>query len=300
MNKCFGTSSFFIWFFSCFSGFVCFACFAVPCQAEKVEFTTVEKADKLKPGMKNDFDLRGKRALVTGGARRLGRAVCRALAEQGVHLVIHYNTSETEARALAEELASTGVDTALVGGDLGRKGDYETLVARTVEASGRLDLLVNNASIFPTGVIGAMNESDLFSNITVNAFAPLVISRDFAKQAGEGAIVNLLDTRIVEYDRAHAAYHVSKRLFADFTRMTALEFAPRVRVNAVAPGLILPPEGEAEKYFHDRVKEVPLGRHGDPQDVARAVLFLLSSPFVTGEVIFVDGGQRLKGDMYGL
>ncbi len=145
-----------------------------------------------------------------------------------------------------------------------------------------------------------MSENDLFTNITVNAFAPLVVSRDFAKQCAEGAIVNLLDTRIVEYDRAHAAYHVSKRLFADFTRMTALEFAPRVRVNAVAPGLILPPEGKGEDYFFARVKEVPLGRHGAPEDVARAVIFLLESPFVTGQVVFVDGGQRLKGDMYGL
>jgi pteridine reductase len=103
----------------------------------------------------------------------------------------------------------------------------------------------------------------------------------------------------VEYDRAHAAYHVSKRLLADFTRMTALEFAPAVRVNAVAPGLVLAPEGEGAGYFAGRVKDVPLGRHGEPGDVARAVVFLLASPFVTGEVLFVDGGQRLKGDMYG-
>jgi pteridine reductase len=249
--------------------------------------------------MEKEFSLKGKRALVTGGARRLGGAVCQALADRGVHLVIHYHTSEAEARALADSLAGTGVATHLIGADLARKEDYETLVARAA-AAGPLDILINNASIFPAGLIGAMSETDLFSNITVNAFAPLVISREFAKQCGDGSIVNLLDTRIVEYDRAHAAYHVSKRLFADFTRMTALEFAPRVRVNAVAPGLILPPEGKGEEYFFARVKEVPLGRHGAPEDVARAVIFLLESPFVTGQVVFVDGGQRLKGDMYGL
>jgi pteridine reductase len=214
--------------------------------------------------------------------------------------VIHYHASQEEARVLAESIQGTGVETCLVGGDLARREDYESLVARSVAAAGPLDILVNNASIFPTGLIGAMNENDLFSNITVNAFAPLVISREFARQCGEGAIVNLLDTRIVEYDRAHAAYHVSKRLFADFTRMTALEFAPRVRVNAVAPGLILPPEGKGEEYFFARVKDVPLGRHGQPEDVSRAIIFLLESPFVTGQVVFVDGGQRLKGDMYGL
>ncbi len=250
--------------------------------------------------MEDAFTLKGKRALVTGGARRLGNAVCRALAERGVHLVIHYHTSEAEARALADSLAGTGVETRLVGGDLGRKEDYETLVARAVEAAGPLDFLINNASIFPRGLIGAMSEDDLFSNITVNAFAPLVISRQFAGRCTEGAIVNLLDARIVEYDRAHAAYHVSKKLFADFTRMTALEFAPRVRVNAVAPGLILPPEGQDREYFFTRVKELPLGRHGAPEDVSRAVCFLLESPFITGQVIFIDGGQRLKGDMYGL
>jgi NAD(P)-dependent dehydrogenase (short-subunit alcohol dehydrogenase family) len=250
--------------------------------------------------MENEFTLQGKRALVTGGARRLGRAVCRALAQEGVHLVIHYNTSEDEARSLAESLSQAGVETELIGGDLSRKQDYETLVARSVERAGPLDILVNNASIFPSGLLNTMGEDELFNNITVNAFAPLVISREFAAQTEEGVIVNLLDTRIVEYDRAHAAYHVSKRLFADFTRMTALEFAPRVRVNAVAPGLILPPEGKGEEYFYARIKEVPLGRHGADEDLAQAVLFLIRSTFITGQVIFVDGGQRLKGDMYGL
>ncbi|MBN2352048.1 MAG: SDR family oxidoreductase [Spirochaetales bacterium] len=246
------------------------------------------------------YKLKGKRALVTGGARRLGEAICRALAAEGVDLVIHYNTSAREAEELARDLTGAGATAKTIRADLSRKDEYESLVARGVAAAGPIDLLVNNASIFPPGRIDRMSESDLFSNITVNALAPLVVSREFAKQVGEGgAIVNLLDTRIVEYDRAHAAYHVSKRLLADFTRMTALEFAPRVRVNAVAPGLVLPPEGMDAEYFAGRIKDVPLGRHGEPGDVARAVVFLLASPFVTGEVLFVDGGQRLRGDMYG-
>jgi pteridine reductase len=249
--------------------------------------------------MSDRYELKDKRALVTGGARRLGSAICRALAERGVHLLIHYHASGREAEELARDLSGAGVAVRTIRADLSRREDYESLIVRGVEAAGRLDFLVNNASIFPGGRLDRLSEADLFSNLTVNALAPLVISREFAKQAGEGAVVNLLDTRIVEYDRAHAAYHVSKRVLADFTRMTALEFAPRVRVNAVAPGLILAPAGKEADYFAARVAEVPLGRHGEPEDVARAVVFLLASPFVTGEVLFVDGGQRLKGDMYG-
>jgi pteridine reductase len=251
--------------------------------------------------MANRIELKNRWALVTGGARRLGSAICRALAAEGAHLLIHYHSSDREAEALAEELRRQGATTRTVRADLSVAADYDSLVARAAEAGGRIDFLINNASIFPGGLLEGMGEAELFSNITVNALAPLVISRRFAVQAGEGgAIVNLLDTRIVEYDRAHAAYHVSKRLLADFTRMTALEFAPRLRVSAVAPGLILPPENNGADYFTKRIATVPLARHGEAEDVADAVLFLLQSPFITGEVIFVDGGQRLKGDMYGL
>jgi NAD(P)-dependent dehydrogenase (short-subunit alcohol dehydrogenase family) len=249
--------------------------------------------------MKTEFELKGKCALVTGGTKRLGKAICLALAEKGVNLLVHYNTSRAEADDFCKELRGLGVNALSLVADLSKKADYETLVERANRAAGPIDILVNNASIFPSGTLLTMNEDNFIANLTVNAFAPLVISRAFAAQSENGVVINMLDARIVEYDRAHAAYHASKRMLATLTRMTALEFAPRVRVNAVAPGLILPPEGEEEAYFTARVRDVPLERHGGVQDVTRAVLFLIESSFVTGEIVFVDGGQRMKGDVYG-
>ena len=111
--------------------------------------------------------------------------------------------------------------------------------------------------------------------------------------------MNLLDSRITDYDREHAAYHLSKRMLFALTRMLALELAPRTIVNAVAPGLILPPEGKDEDYLRRMAHTVPLNRHGDAGDIEQAVLFLLRCEFVTGQVIFVDGGRHMEGRVYG-
>ena len=140
---------------------------------------------------------------------------------------------------------------------------------------------------------------DLEDNIQVNAISPLLIARSFAEQGCEGAIVNFLDTRITEYDNGHAAYHLSKRMLFTLTRMMALEFAPSIRVNAVAPGLILPPPGEDLSYLQKLAHTNPLNRIGSPESITDAVLFLLRSEFVTGQVIFVDGGYHMKGSVYG-
>ena len=128
--------------------------------------------------------------------------------------------------------------------------------------------------------------------------APLELTRCLAAQGRDGAVVNLLDARVGDYDRQHAAYHLSKRLLAALTRRMAIEFAPRLRVNAVAPGLILPPDGEDEGHFDRLASTNPLQRRGCPEAVAEAVLFLLRSDFVTGQVLFVDGGRHLRGNLH--
>ncbi|MFQ6099414.1 MAG: SDR family oxidoreductase, partial [Armatimonadota bacterium] len=128
----------------------------------------------------------------------------------------------------------------------------------------------------------------------VNAYAPLALSRAFASQRVTGRIVNVLDARIRTYDWSHVAYILSKHMLAVLTRMTALDFAPDVTVNAVAPGLILPPPGEDEGYLKRCAESLPLKRHGDTEDVADAVVFLARSNFITGQVIYVDGGHHLR------
>jgi hypothetical protein len=169
-----------------------------------------------------------------------------------------------------------------------------------MQVAGPIDILVNSASVFPRNTLADVTWQDVAENMQVNAMAPLLLSRAFAAQGRSGAIVNLLDTRVVHYDRIHAAYHLSKRTLLTLTRMMALEFAPTVRVNAVAPGLILPPAGEDEAYVQKMVGGIPLQRIGKVEDVTEAILYLLRSEFVTGQVIFVDGGFHMKGSTYGL
>jgi NAD(P)-dependent dehydrogenase (short-subunit alcohol dehydrogenase family) len=124
------------------------------------------------------------------------------------------------------------------------------------------------------------------------------LSRRLAAQKRAGSIVNLLDARMLDYDRQHLSYHLSKRALWDLTRIGAIEFAPLIRVNAVAPGLVLPPTGKDTEYLEKLKHTNLLNRYGSPEDVARAVLFLIESPFITGQVIFVDGGRHMRGRVY--
>ncbi len=239
--------------------------------------------------------LKGKVALVTGAGKRLGRAIAIALAEMGVHIVVHERKGlEIEAGRVCDEVVGCGARSWKVFADLERREEYETLIARSLKAAGSLDMVVNNASLFLPDTLRDVGKESMLRHLEVNAWAPFVISRDFARLAGRGKIVNLLDTRIEGSDRKHAGYILSKHLLAEVTRMCALEFAPRITVNAVAPGLILPPAGKDESYLKGLAGTVPLERHGNPADVADAVLYLLQSEFITGQIIYVDGGRHLE------
>jgi pteridine reductase len=241
------------------------------------------------------IDLKGKTALVTGAAKRLGRATALLLAENGVNVVLHYNQSRQAASKLAEELKSSGVEAWLVRADLADRKDVEGLVKKAAGLAGKLSLLVNNASVFQKNRISDFTGDDLDLHVQVNAFAPLLLSRSFAAKTAEGAIVNLLDSRVAGMDREHAAYHLSKKMLLEITGMLAVELAPGIRVNGVAPGLVLPPPGEDVSYLERNKNTVPLARYGDARDIAAAVLFLAKSEFVTGQVIYVDGGRHLAG-----
>lgn len=255
--------------------------------------------------MAQDYSIRGKTALVTGAARRLGRATALALAGAGAGICIHYRSSEAAAEELARQVRALEVKAWTVRADLSVPGGGEALFSRSLEAAGPLDILINNASIFPRQAFREITEEALETNIRVNASAPLLLAKKFAEQVenrgagGQGVVINVLDTHITAYHQAYAAYHISKRMLFSVTRMLALEYAPRVRVNAVAPGLILPPEGEDENYLKNHSSDNPLRTHGDEADVTSAVLFLIRSGFITGQVLYVDGGYHMKGNTYG-
>ena len=241
----------------------------------------------------------GKTALVTGAGKRLGRAIALALAGEGVGVYLHYHRSAGEAEQVAAEVRAKGVRAWTAAADLADPDGARRLMVGALEAAGSIEILVNNASIFPAGRILDTTPEDIARNVNVHAVAPLVLVQAMAAQGIEGHVVNLLDSRITDYDRAHAAYHLSKRMLFTLTRMLALELAPKVVVSAVAPGLILAPPGEDDGYLERLAHTNPLQRHGDEQDIVDAVLYLLRSRFVTGQVLFVDGGRHMKGNVYG-
>ena len=243
--------------------------------------------------------LSGRTALVTGAGRRLGRATALALAEAGADVVVHYRASAGEAESLAGEIEQLGRKAWVLQADLASAAETRQLFVRACQAAGPVDLLINSASIFPESRLTSFTAEELHQSVEVNAMAPLELGRELAARVGRGDIVNFLDARIGDYDREHVAYHLSKRMLADLTRLMALEFAPGVRVNAVAPGLILPPEGQGEAYLKRLASTSPLQRHGSVEDVTSAVLFLVRSSFVTGQTVYVDGGRNLRGRVYG-
>lgn len=238
--------------------------------------------------------LRGQIALVTGAAKRIGRAITLALAAEGVDVVIHYHTSADDAESLRRELLDLGVRAWTVSAAFDQPDEYDSLLQRALDAAGNLHILVNNASIFPRETLADASLESLYTNLEVNAWVPFALTRAFAERLGRGKVLNLLDARLIGYDWQHVGYIWSKHVLAVMTRMAALKYAPHVTVNAVSPGLILPPPGMDESYLEPLTGTVPLKRHGSADDIADAALFLLKSTFITGEVINVDGGRHLK------
>jgi NAD(P)-dependent dehydrogenase (short-subunit alcohol dehydrogenase family) len=242
--------------------------------------------------------LAGKTALVTGAARRIGRAIAVSLARNGVHVVVHYHQSTQDALALCGEIRQLGVEAWPVRGDLMDAGQTEQVFREAAAQAGAIDILVNNASIFERDTLWDTTGESIAKNVRIHAAAPLILSRELARQGKAGHIVNLLDTRVAVYGKQYASYDLSKSMLLTLTRMLALELAPNIAVNAVAPGVILPPAGQSEAYLAKLAHATPLNRIGDPGDVVAAVLFLLRSRFITGQIVYVDGGMHMKGSLH--
>jgi NAD(P)-dependent dehydrogenase (short-subunit alcohol dehydrogenase family) len=182
-----------------------------------------------------------------------------------------------------------------VRADFDHPEEADSLIDRARAEAGPIQILVNSASEFQPERLDEMSCAALMRNMTVNAWAPFALTRAFARQAGKGKVVNFIDAQVAGYDLTHASYILSKHLLATLTTMTAVQYAPAVTVNALAPGLILPPEGKDESYLDRLAQSLPLKAHGGLADITRTVLFLLESDFVTGQVIYVDGGRHLVG-----
>jgi NAD(P)-dependent dehydrogenase (short-subunit alcohol dehydrogenase family) len=240
--------------------------------------------------------LRGKTALVTGGAVRIGRAIVESLAAEGCNVAIHCNRSLRAAETLARRIQGRGVDAWVIQCELAGEGDCERVMESVWRLAGRADILVNNAAVFHKDRLSGADEATLLSEWRVNLLVPILLTRAFARRARQGAVINLLDRRIAAVDPACLPYWLSKKALAAFTEAAAMELAPRITVNGVAPGPVLPPPGKGPAYLHDKAGCIPLGKSISPATVASAVVSLLKLDGVTGQTIFVDGGQHLLGN----
>ena len=244
--------------------------------------------------------LAGKAALVTGGAKRVGAAICRRLHAQGASVMLHHRVSVAEARALQHSLNTERADSvALIQADLLNSASLPDLVKTTVEQFGSLDVLINNASSFFPTAIGEISEREWDDLIGTNLKAPLFLSQAAAVELKKrhGCIVNIVDIHAEFPMKNYVVYTVAKGGLLALTRSLARELGPEVRVNGVAPGTILWPEGDtwSDDLSRQRIiNQAALKRVGEPDDIAKAVEFLVASaPYVTGQVITVDGGRSI-------
>ena len=243
-------------------------------------------------------DLTGKTGLITGGARRVGAAITRRLHAAGANVLVHYRDSDSDAAKLVAEL--NGVrpkSAATVKAELLAPIAPRALISAALESFGRLDLLVNNASAFFPVALGAIEASHWEELVGSNLRAPLFIAQEAAAALAkhEGAIVNIVDIHAERPLKGYPVYSIAKAGLAAMTRSLALELAPRVRVNGVAPGAIAWPEdGQFDPAERERVvATTPLGRTGTAEDIAQAVHFLACAPYVTGQILAVDGGRSI-------
>jgi len=237
-----------------------------------------------------------KSVLVTGGGKRIGRAIALALGRDGWHVAIHYHSSRKDAESTAEAIVSSGGRAAVVEANLMLESETTTLVERAESLVGPLEALVNNAAVFERDTVHNATRESWDFHLETNLRAPFVLMQSFARRLPEGAhgsIVNLLDQRVWNLGPAFTSYTVSKMGLWTLTQSLAVELAPRIRVNAVGPGPTLPSSRQTPEQFAAQCDRTPLRRGATPEDVADAVRYLLGARAVTGQMIAVDGGEHL-------
>jgi len=236
-------------------------------------------------------------ALVTGAARRVGRAIARDLAAGGWHVAVHYHHSADEARQVVAEIEAAGGRAQALAADLAQETEAAALVPAAAQALGPLTLLVNNAAIFERDDPSSASAQSWQRHMAVNLRAPLILTQALAAQlpapGAQANIINLIDQRVLNPTPHYTSYTVSKAGLWTLTRHLALALAPRVRVNAIGPGVVLPP-ADADPAALDRLcRAMPLGHSGSVDEVCASVRFILATPSLTGQMITLDGGQHL-------
>jgi len=245
------------------------------------------------------MQLRGKVALITGGAKRIGKAIALGLAQEGCHIVVHYGRSAEAAEQIVAELKEQGVEAWSFTADLGDEAAVREMIPTALACAGRLDILVNNASVFPPETFLTAEAANWDRTMMINLKAPFLLSQAFANQLPsdrQGKIINLLDTDTTRPRDHHFSYTVSKVGLDGLTKVMAHAVAGRnIQVNGIALGLILPNSNDNDMAAFERLaKKIPAGQTGDPGYVVEALIYLVKqADYVTGEIIRVDGGRHL-------
>jgi pteridine reductase len=236
-----------------------------------------------------------KTALITGAAKRVGKAMALHLASQGWNIAIHYNTSESEARLFCDELtrAYPNQQFEIFKADLNLPDEVEMVIPRVVQKMFGIGLLINNASLFEPSKLSKTSTEFLDRQMNVNFKAPFILSRNFAQTFRNGIIINFVDTRIVTNQSNFAAYSISKKALWEMTKMAALEFGPHIRVNAIAPGLTLPPEEKGDDYLLKLAEKIVMKRPGGLEPILKSLDYILNNDYLTGQLLYRDGGENL-------
>ena len=242
------------------------------------------------------MELLNRTALVTGAGVRIGRALALALAGRGARVVVHYHTSRTAADEVVSTICASGGRAMAVQADLQDLDALPKMVDAAVAAYGGLDVLVNSAAIFERGTLLDTTPDDWERHFAVNLRAPFFLAQAYARCLApeqRGHIINLADWRATRPGSHYMAYILTKSALLTMTASLAIALGPQVQVNAIAPGAILPPPGGDDGYFERTAQRIPARRVGSPAEIVRAALYLLESDFVTGETIYVTGGEHL-------
>lgn len=234
-------------------------------------------------------------ALITGASKRIGKAISIHLASLGWNIALHYNSSAKSAKQLKQELGKQFPKSQFVifQANLMDETQVQQLLPEVLTNFPSIDLLINNASIFEPSELKKTTYDLLQQQMMVNFQAPFLLCRDFANSSQKGLIINIVDTRITTNEPNYSAYSLSKKTLWELTKMAALEFAPHVRVNAIAPGITLPPEGKNEAYLLALAKKTPLKSPGGIDSILQSIDYIIKNKQLTGQLLFCNSGEHL-------
>lgn len=231
-------------------------------------------------------------ALVTGASARIGKALALSLADIGYNILLHYRSSREKAERTRQQIEETGRTCILKQADFSDEESVRSLWASCI-AEGNIEVLVNNASLFVESDIQTAGTKLLDRLFKTNFKAPYILTKQFGRSVQQGVIINLLDTKVNHPQTGHLDYLLTKKMLEAFTEISADQLAPDIRVNGIAPGLILPPDDKTEDYLQQKATAIPMEKTGSVQQLVHAMRFFINNEFVTGEVINVDGGEHL-------